>query len=100
MTSTDTTSKPFKIEKRQVDEVYKAVKSNHGAAGVDGADLGDVRERPCGKSLQDLELHVLRDLLSSPGARRSHSKEDGRRTDFGCAHCQRPDCADGGQAGD
>ncbi len=39
MTSTDTTSKPFKIEKRQVYQVYKAVKSNHGAAGVDGQTL-------------------------------------------------------------
>ena len=28
MTSTDTTSKPFKIEKRQVYQAYKAVKSN------------------------------------------------------------------------
>jgi RNA-directed DNA polymerase len=36
MTSTDTTDKPFKIEKRQLYEAYKAVKSNHGAAGVDG----------------------------------------------------------------
>ena len=47
MTSTDTTNKPFMIEKRQVYEAYKAVKSNKGAAGVDGqtieqfeADLG------------------------------------------------------------
>ena len=48
MTSIDTTNKPFKVEKRQVYEAYKAVKSNKGAAGVDGqtieqfeADLGD-----------------------------------------------------------
>ena len=27
--------KPFKITKKQVYEAYKAVKSNHGAAGVD-----------------------------------------------------------------
>jgi hypothetical protein len=47
MTSIDTTNKPFLIEKRQVCEAYKAVKSNKGAAGVDGqtieqfeADLG------------------------------------------------------------
>ena len=39
MTSTDTTNQPFKIEKRQVYEAYKAVKSNHGAAGVDGQTL-------------------------------------------------------------
>jgi hypothetical protein len=36
MTSTGTTNKPFRIEKRQVYEAYKAVKSNRGAAGVDG----------------------------------------------------------------
>ena len=47
MTSIDTTDKRFMIEKRRVDEAYKAVKSNKGAAGVDGqtieqfeADLG------------------------------------------------------------
>lgn len=39
MTSTDTTDKPFKIEKRQVFEAYKAVKSNKGAAGVDGQTI-------------------------------------------------------------
>src|SRR6201998_4970863 len=35
MTSTDTTNKPFQIDKRRVYEAYKAVKSNGGAAGVD-----------------------------------------------------------------
>ena len=47
MTSIDTTNKPFMIEKRRVYQAYKAVKSNKGAAGVDGqtieqfeADLG------------------------------------------------------------
>src|SRR4051812_49914284 len=47
MTSTDTTNRPFMIEKRRVYEAYKAVKSNKGAGGVDGqtieqfeADLG------------------------------------------------------------
>jgi RNA-directed DNA polymerase len=39
MTSTDTTDKPFKIEKRRVYEAYKAVKSNKGAAGVDGQTI-------------------------------------------------------------
>ncbi len=39
MTSTGTTTKPFWIEKRQVYEAYKAVKSNRGAAGVDGQTL-------------------------------------------------------------
>jgi hypothetical protein len=36
MTTTITTNKPFHIDKKRVYEAYKAVKSNHGAAGVDG----------------------------------------------------------------
>ncbi len=39
MTSTDTTDKPFRIDKRLVYEAYKAVKSNGGAAGVDGQTI-------------------------------------------------------------
>ena len=39
MKTTNTTDKPFLIEKRQVYEAYKAVKSNRGAAGVDGQTL-------------------------------------------------------------
>jgi RNA-directed DNA polymerase len=34
-----TTDKPFKIEKKQVYEAYKAVKSNGGSAGVDGQTI-------------------------------------------------------------
>jgi RNA-directed DNA polymerase len=36
MTTTTPTNKPFQIDKRLVYEAYKAVKSNRGAAGVDG----------------------------------------------------------------
>ncbi|MDB5397110.1 MAG: RNA-directed polymerase [Rhodospirillales bacterium] len=39
MTSTETINKPFMIEKRQVYEAYKAVRSNRGAAGVDGQTI-------------------------------------------------------------
>ena len=39
MTTTDTTNKPFMIDKRLVYEAYKAVKSNGGAAGVDGQTI-------------------------------------------------------------
>src|SRR6201998_22956 len=39
MTSRDTTDKPFMIDKRLVYEAYKAVKSNGGAAGVDGQTI-------------------------------------------------------------
>jgi len=39
MTATTPTSKPFQIDKRQVYEAYKAVRSNRGAAGIDGQTL-------------------------------------------------------------
>jgi len=39
MTSSAVQDKPFKIEKRDVYKAYKAVKSNQGAAGVDGQTL-------------------------------------------------------------
>jgi RNA-directed DNA polymerase len=39
MTTTDTTNKPFMIEKWRVYEAYKAVKSSKGAAGVDGQTI-------------------------------------------------------------
>jgi RNA-directed DNA polymerase len=39
MTTTVTTNKPFHIEKKRVYEAYKAVRSNRGAAGVDGQTL-------------------------------------------------------------
>jgi RNA-directed DNA polymerase len=39
MTSTNTTNKPFVIDKRLVYEAYKAVKSKDGAAGVDGQTI-------------------------------------------------------------
>ena len=35
-----TTDKPFRIDKKQVYEAYKAVKSKAGAAGVDGQTIG------------------------------------------------------------
>ena len=39
MTATMPTDKPFQIDKKRVYEAYKAVRSNHGAAGVDGQSL-------------------------------------------------------------
>ena len=39
MTTTSTTDKPFFIDKKLVYEAYKAVKSNRGAAGVDGQTI-------------------------------------------------------------
>ena len=39
MTSSAMKDKPFQIDKRQVYKAYQAVKSNQGAAGVDGQTL-------------------------------------------------------------
>ena len=39
------TGKPFDIEKKRVYEAYKAVKSNGGAAGVDGLVRGNQSEK-------------------------------------------------------
>src|SRR6201997_5733136 len=39
MTSMHATNKPFNIDKKLVYEAYKAVKSNGGAAGVDGQTI-------------------------------------------------------------
>ena len=39
MSSVETTGKPFLIDKARVYEAYKAVKSNRGAAGVDGQTI-------------------------------------------------------------
>ena len=88
MTSIGTTDKPFRIEKRQVYEAYKAVKANRGAAGVDGQTLEMFEKDLAEKSLQDLESDVFWGLLSAAGARRLHSKEDWRRKGFGCADRQ------------
>ena len=53
MTSENTTDKPFRIEKRRVYEAYKAVKSNQGAAGVDGETL-EIFEKDLAGNLYNL----------------------------------------------
>jgi RNA-directed DNA polymerase len=50
MTSTGATNKPFSIEKRRVYQAFKAVKSNRGAAGVDGQSL-EMFEKDLGRNL-------------------------------------------------
>ena len=90
------TDKPFNIDKKLVYEAYKAVKSNKGAAGVDGQTIEQF-EADLKSNLYKI-WNSLRKLLSSAGARRLHSQKVWRPKDFGCAHRSRSCGADGGQA--
>jgi RNA-directed DNA polymerase len=99
MTTTDTTNKPFMIEKWRVYEAYKAVKSSKGAAGVDGQTIEQFEADLKGN------LYKLWNRMSSgsyyppPVRAVSIPKKERRRKDFGCAHRKRSDRADGGQTG-
>jgi hypothetical protein len=44
------TDKPFNIDKKLVYEAYKAVKSNGGAAGVDGQTIEQFKQEVAGSS--------------------------------------------------
>ena len=93
-----TTDKPFNIDKRLVYEAYKAVKSNGGAAGVDGQTIEQFEADLKGNLYKIWNQDELGKLLSAAGARRLHSEEDWRPEDFGCAHRSGSRGADGGQA--
>src|ERR1700746_4004410 len=100
MTSNGTTNKPFSIEKRRVYEAYKAVKSNRGAAGVDGQTL-EMFETDLAGNLYKIWNRMSSGADFPPPVRAvSIPKKTGRRTDFRCAHDQRSDRADGGQTDD
>ena len=92
-----TTGKPFSIDKKQVYEAYKAVKSNAGSAGVDAQTIEQFEA-----DLQN-NLYKLWNRMSSgsyfpPPVRALHSQKDWRSEDFRCAHCG-PSCGpDGCQA--
>jgi len=91
------TGKPFNVDKKQVFEAYKAVKSNGGAAGVDGQSLEQFEADLKNNLYKDLEPNEFGNLLSSAGACRLHTQEVWRPEDFGCAHSGRSRGADGDQ---
>ena len=103
MTTTNTTNKPFLIEKWRVYEAYKAVKSNQGAAGVDGQTI-EAFEADLKGNLYKIWNRMSSGTYFPPPVRAvSIPKKSGgerRRKDFGCAHRKRSDRADGGQTAD
>ena len=99
MTTTNTTNKPFLIEKWRVYEAYKAVKSNQGAAGVDGQTIEAFETDLKGNLYKIWNRMSLKTYFPPPVRAVSIPKKSGRK-DFGCDHRKRPDRADGGQTTD
>ena len=75
MISANTTDKPFVIDKRRVYEACKAVKSNKGAAGVDGQTIEQFESDLRGNLYKVLKSYVLGKLLPTAGTGCRHSKE-------------------------
>ena len=67
-----TKTKPFNIDKKLVYDAYKAVKSNAGAAGVDGQSLEQFA-RDLGRNLYKIWNRMI-------------SQKEWRTTYFGGAH--------------
>ena len=93
-TSTRATDKPFNIDKKLVYEASKAVKSNGGAAGVNGQTIEQFEADL--KSNLYIWNRMSSGSSSSAGARRLHSQslED---KGFGCTHSSQSRGADGGE---
>jgi retron-type reverse transcriptase len=93
-----TTGKPFSIEKKQVYEAYKAVKSNAGSAGVDGQTIEQF-EADLQNNLYKLWNRMRSGSYFPPPVRAvSIPKKDWRSEDFRCAHRGRSRGPDGCQA--
>jgi RNA-directed DNA polymerase len=99
-TSMRATDKPFNIDKNLVYEGYKAVKSNGGAAGVDGETIEQF-ESDLKSNLYKLWNRMSSGSYFPPPVRAvSIPKTVWRASDFRCAHRSRLRGADSGQAGD
>ena len=92
------TGKPFNIDKKQVYEAYKAVKSKGGAAGVDGQTIEQF-EADLKNNLYKIWNRMSSGSYFPPPVRAvSIPKKVWRPADFRCAHCRRSCGADGRQA--
>ena len=92
------TGKPFDIEKKRVYEAYKAVKSNGGAAGVDGQTIEQFEADLKNNLYKIWNRMSSGTYFSTAGACRLHSQKVWRPADFRCAHGSRSRGADGRQA--
>ena len=90
-------AKPFSISKKIVWEAYERVKANQGAAGVDAESNRGVRARSEEQPLQDLESHVVGDVLPAASAHGGDTEERRRREAIGHSDRRGQDCSDGGQ---
>jgi len=89
------TDKPFNIDKKLVHEAYKAVKSNGGAAGVDGQTIEQF-ETDLKSNLYKIWNRMSSGTYFPPAVRAvSIPKKVWRTKDFGCAHRSRSRGTDG-----
>ncbi len=91
-----TTDKPFKIDKRLVYEAYKAVKSNAGAAGVDGKTIEQF-EADLRNNLYKLWNRTSSGSYFPPPVRAVSIPKKSGGQDFRCAHCGGSRGSDGRQ---
>ena len=92
------TGKPFNIDKKQMYEAYKAVKSKGGAAGEDGQTIEQF-EADLKNNLYKIWNRMSSGTYFPPPVRAvSIPKKSGGQRNFRCAHCSRSRGADGSQA--
>ena len=99
MTTTITTNKPFQYREEMCGyEAYKAVRSNRGAAGVDGQTLDEFDKDLKGNLYKIWNRMSSGSYFPPPVRAVSIPKKGGDGEKSRCAHCRRSDRADGCQA--